>query len=81
MAEMLGVSRRTLLRGLKDEGITYQRLVERVRFDAARRMLKDESTSLKEIAFELGYSGTNNFGRAFLRLSGMTPLEYRRHRN
>ena len=78
MASMLEVSRRTLSRALRKEGLTYQHLVERARFDRAREMLADEATSIKEIAFELGFSGANNFGRAFRRLAGVTPSQFRR---
>ena len=76
-AEILGVSRSTLSRTLSAEGSSYRKMIERVRFEVALELLKD-SCSLKEIAHELGYSGANNFSRAFLRMSGFTPGEFRK---
>ncbi len=76
-AEILGVSRSTLSRTLLAEGSGYRKMIERIRFEIARELLK-ENCSLKEIAHELGYSGSNNFSRAFLRMSGFTPGEFRR---
>ena len=80
-AEIIGTSRASLYRSLANEGITYFRVVERVRFEAARSMLKDESSSIKEIAYELGYSSPGSFVRAFRRLSGVTPGEFRRRQH
>jgi len=79
-AEMIGVSRRTLTRSLESEGSSYRQLVDRVRFDGARELLENTDASIGEIAHEVGYSGANNFIRAFRRMTGTTPAEYRRSR-
>lgn len=81
VALMVGVSTATLKRGLGSAGMTYGRLLDRLRFDAACQMLSIPHVGVKEIAYELGYSGTNNFVRGFRRMTGMTPGEYRRHRS
>jgi AraC-like DNA-binding protein len=44
-------------------------------------MLSIPQLSVKEIAHELGYSGTNNFVRGFRRMTGMSPGEYRRQQS
>lgn len=77
-AEMLEVSRRTLLRALHKEGLTYQRLVDRVRYKAACRLLEQGDNTIEEIAGHLGYSSASNFVRAFRRLGTITPTQYRR---
>ena len=77
-AEMTGMSQRTIRRRLYLEGTTYRKLMDRIRFDSAQEMLVDGGLSVRHIAFELGYSGANNFIRAFRRISGMTPTEFRR---
>ena len=69
---------RTLQRRLAEVGTTYRRIVDEVRFEAARRLLKDPSLSLAKVASALGYSDPANFTRAFVRWSGMTPRVYRR---
>jgi AraC-like DNA-binding protein len=76
--EMLGVSRRTLLRALESDGLTYRHLVDRVRFEAASRMLGESDASVTETAYHLGYSSPSNFVRAFRRMTGLSPGEYRR---
>lgn len=76
-AEMLGMSRVTLFRTLADEGTNYRQAIDRVRFQKAVRLLDDSTLSIKEIGYELGYSSPGNFCRAFLRMSGLTPTEFR----
>ena len=77
MAEMLQVHPRRLQRMLKNECTSYSELVARVRFRVACRLLETSDLSVKEIAHRLGYSGTNNFTRAFQRLAGMSPNAFR----
>jgi len=77
-AEIAGTSQRTLKRRLFDDGVNYREVSDRVLFDAARRLLCDTDSSIAEISFELGYSGPNNFVRAFKRISGVTPTEFRK---
>ena len=77
MAELVGVSPRTLHRRLKEGGVTYQQLLDDARYRRALERLEHSDASVKELAFELGYSGANNFIRAFRRISGMTPGQFR----
>ena len=80
LSAIIGVSQRTIRRCLFNEAITYRELLNRIRFDAACAMLDDEKMLVTDIAFELGYSGPNNFVRAFQRIAGMTPSKYRERR-
>jgi AraC-like DNA-binding protein len=77
-AETLNLSVRTLQRRLAGEDLTYSRLVEQARFDAATHALKRAGVSVTDIAFDLGYSDPANFGRAFRRWAGISPQMYRR---
>ena len=77
VAEMLGLSRTTMFRTLAGEGTSYRRILEQVRFKAAVRLLEDPALSMKEIAYELGYSSPGNFTRTFFRMSGVTPTRFR----
>ena len=76
-AEIIGVSRVSLYRALKAEGASYRRLSERVRFDLARHLLKDQSLSVKQVSFAVGYAHQTSFVRSFRQLSGYTPTEFR----
>ena len=80
VAEMSGMSARSLQRRLLDEGTEYGRLVQRVRFNLAMSLLNDPSIKLKNIACELGYHDPANFTRAFRRWTGTCPQEVRKHR-
>lgn len=76
-AAIVGMSTRSLQRRLAGEGLSYSRLVDQVRFNLAADLLKDPSTHLIEIAFELGYTDAANFTRAFRRWTGTTPSQFR----
>ena len=73
----LGMTARTLQRKLKEEGTSYQDLIDEVRCEVARRHLRRPAMAISEIAFALGFSETSAFHRAFKRWTGMTPKEYR----
>ncbi len=77
MADLAGISGRTLQRLLADEGTTYSELVEKWRCRTAVDLLTHPRSSLKEIAQRLGYSDVANFSRAFTRWSNTTPGRYR----
>ncbi len=77
IAEQLNTSRQTLYRKLKAEDVSFQDLLEEVRFSSAKEQLKETNLSLSEIAFSLGFSDLSAFSRAFKRWSGETPKSYR----
>ena len=77
MAELAGVSVRTLQRRLTAEGQTYAQLIDETRAEFAVELLRDTEDTLAEIAIRLGYSEPNNFARAFKRWTGMTPKQLR----
>jgi AraC-like DNA-binding protein len=78
VAETLGMASWTLRRKLKDEGTSFQELLDEMRRDLALAYMKDISLSLGEIAYILGFSTPGAFQRAFKRWTGTTPGEYRR---
>jgi AraC-like DNA-binding protein len=77
VAMAAGVSVRSLQRKLTEEGVSYARLVDRVRFERAVTLLKQPDVRLIDIAAELGYTDAANFTRAFKRWTGASPREYR----
>lgn len=78
LAEHEHVSSRTLIRKLRDEGLTYQQLLDRVREDLACWWLLQSDMTVECIADRLGYQDTSNFSRTFRRWVGMTPSEFQR---
>ena len=78
IARKLGVSRRTLARRLSSEGLTFARVLQRLKFDLAKRHLDDETLSISEIAWLLGYQDVSAFTNAFKRWTGKAPRTMRR---
>jgi AraC-like DNA-binding protein len=78
MSEVVGTAPRTLRRHLAEEGLSFRHSLERARFRLAREYLGDPDLKVEAIARHLGYSGSNNFVRAFRRMSGLTPSQFRR---
>lgn len=80
LAEIAGVSVRTLHRRFAEEGLIFSSFVERARFDHAIQLLTTTDATMRDIAAELGYSKQANFTRAFQRWAGLSPSEFRRQR-
>jgi AraC-like DNA-binding protein len=77
VARKLGVSRRTLARRLASEKLTFAEVVQRLKSDLARRHLADDSLSISEIAWLLGYQDVSAFTHAFKRWTGEAPRRAR----
>lgn len=77
VADVLGMSVRTLQRQLSEVDLTYSQLVQQVRFDQAIQLVSNPSIRLNDISTELGYTDAANFTRAFRRWVGVTPSEFR----
>jgi AraC-like DNA-binding protein len=78
LAAMLGIHRRTLDRHLQAHGVQYGELLESVRQDVARQLLRDTQLPVQQVAEALHFSSAANFATAFRRWTGVTPSEYRR---
>jgi len=75
VAKELGMSPRTLARHLTREGATFSGVLNDVRRHLANRYLEDESLSISQIAWLLGYQDIGAFSHAFKRWTGTTPRE------
>jgi AraC-like DNA-binding protein len=80
LAATLSLSRRTLDRRLKAQDLSFQSVLDGVRYEAARQLLEISSVDISSIARALGYTEPSPFTRAFKRWSGQTPSEWRRSR-
>jgi AraC-like DNA-binding protein len=77
VAQMLAMHRRTLNRRLRDQGTTFQQVLDRVRLSVAKELLENGEIPLPRIAGALGYSEAASFVRAFRRWTGVTPGAWR----
>lgn len=73
VAAKLGMSRRTLLRRLKEEGTTFECVLDELRRTLALGYLAEHKCSVNEVAYLVGFSDPAAFSRAFKRWTGMSP--------
>lgn len=71
-AKLLGMTERTLLRRLKDEGTTFAEVLKQLREELAFRYLR-RGLGLSEVAYLLGFSDNGTFSRAFKDWTGRRP--------
>jgi AraC-like DNA-binding protein len=76
IARKLGMSLRSLQRGLHERGSSYEKLVRGARLELACSYLREGRHSVTETAFALGYESASAFSRAFKRWTGLLPTEY-----
>ncbi len=79
MAERAHMSPRHFARAFRAEtGITPARYVERVRIEAARRMLEESTDPVADVAAACGFGTPETMRRVFIRALKVGPAEYRR---
>jgi transcriptional regulator GlxA family with amidase domain len=79
LAERARLSPRQFARAFRTEtGTTPGRYVDRVRLEAARRLLEDGEEAVCAVARACGYGTPEAMRRAFLKALGTGPAEYRR---
>ncbi len=78
LAQELHTTPRTLIRRLKRQATSYRALLEAEQLECADTLLKQAALSVADVAERLGYSDPANFGRAFRKLTGVSPAAWRR---
>ena len=71
----MGLSRQTLYRRLKAEGVTFEQLLDEFRHRLALKLLRDQHMAVKQASWRLGFSDPAAFSRAFKRWTGTSPRE------
>jgi AraC-like DNA-binding protein len=80
-AVRLNVSRRTLIRRLKEAGTSFGALLDEHRMQRAVELLANPDYTATEVGYRLGYQEPANFTRAFKRWFGTTPGKHRTARS
>ena len=78
LATLLNMSRRTLHRQLREEGVTLQAMKDEVRRERALEQLRRTDRPVKQIALDVGFRNEKSFARAFRHWTGSTPGAFRR---
>ncbi len=73
------VSRRILERKFREHlGCTPLQIIRRTQIEAAQQLLARADSSLKDIAQQIGFDNVYHLCRLFKKLTGQTPMQYRR---
>ena len=76
MSAEMRLSVTTLKRKRREEGETYQGILDLTRKDLAIQYLTETRLTPKEIAYRLGFSNVHNFRRAFKVWTGANPSQF-----
>lgn len=79
VAREMSISSRTLRRRLAEKGTSFNSLLDEVKYQLAQQYLASSDLSIQAIGYLLGYSDPSNFGRAFRKWSGISPIIYRQN--
>jgi AraC-like DNA-binding protein len=77
IAQKLGMSRRTLARRLKGEGLTFSDILQQLRTDLTARYLSEANLSISQIAWLVGFQSVGAFSHSCKRWKGMNPKALR----
>lgn len=77
IAAVMGLQTRTLQRRLKEGGVSFTDLLDRIRHETATHHLTETSMSISEISYLLGYCDTSAFIKGFRKQTGTTPSRFR----
>ena len=78
LARQAGMSERSFSRRYAEAtGLTPVHAVERLRVEAARRLLSESRLPVKRISQRCGFGSEETMRRSFLRLLATTPQDYR----
>lgn len=73
VAQALAMSRPSLYRALKSEGVTFEQLLDRVRHRMALHHLSSRNVTVHQASHLVGFSDPAAFSRAFKRWTGQSP--------
>ena len=78
IAELCGSNSYQLSRAFKRaHGITFQEFIVRRRIEKATELLQNNSASVIDVCWAVGFHDASHFTRMFQRHIGMTPSQYR----
>lgn len=65
----------------KELGKTFSQVVNEIRIENSKPLLEEGRLSTLEVALTVGFNNQNYFNMTFKKITGMTPLQYRRIAN
>jgi AraC-like DNA-binding protein len=77
ISDILNIRPRSLHGRLISRGKTLQQIIEDMRFEIAKQLMRNTPLALAEISARLDYSEVSAFNRAFNRWAGVPPGDWR----
>jgi transcriptional regulator GlxA family with amidase domain len=78
VAEQVNMSRRNFIRRFKKAtNNTPVEYLQRVKIEAAKKVLEKSPKNISSLMYEVGYNDSKAFREVFKRFTGLTPQEYR----
>jgi transcriptional regulator GlxA family with amidase domain len=78
LEQAVNTGAKTLTRRFKKvTGVTPQVYLKKLRIETAKRLLESKNITFNEVTWEVGYSDTSSFHKAFKQETGLTPIDYR----
>ena len=74
------MSTRNLNRKLSAQNTSFKALLLEIRSELANQYINDDTLTLTEISYLLGFSEISSFSRAYKRWTGHSPSDARRER-
>ena len=82
LASMLALSRRNLERRFKKAtSNTVTQYIQRVKIEAAKLSLESSRENVNEVMYNVGYQDPKAFRVTFKKITGLSPIEYRKKYN
>ncbi len=63
----------------KEMDVSFGDYLEKIRINNAKRLIRDSTKSMSEVAESVGFSNQNYFTKVFKKVTGVSPLKYKRH--
>lgn len=77
-SERFGVSEAYLSKLFREfAGTSFAAYLEKLRIDAAKLLLINDKLKMQQISEQVGYNSVESFRRAFKRITGVAPSEYK----
>src|SRR5690606_16721243 len=77
VANVMGITTRTLARRLQQENTSFTDVLNVVRSEIATYFLESTQLTVPDVAESLGFSDTGNFRQAFKRWTGRSACDFR----
>jgi len=76
---IVNIGRRTFERRFKKAtNNSIVEYIQRVKVEAAKKQLESGRININEVMYSVGYSDINAFREVFYKITGLTPIDYRK---